>query len=101
MENCGIDLIDLCRTPNFSKISKSQKLIFVLDMMRQMLKPLQVLHKNGYVHSDIKPQNICMKLRETPQCEYSVSDKYQSKYVFTLIDFGAMTKFKLSKLDQI
>lgn len=40
------------------------------------------------MHGDIKPANICIKS----------NNQYPSKYEFTLIDFGIMTKFKLNKV---
>jgi serine/threonine protein kinase len=41
--------------------SISQKVYFAFDMGLQILKALFVLHSAGYVHSDLKPENICVR----------------------------------------
>jgi serine/threonine protein kinase len=33
----------------------------MFDMLRQLIEPLSKLHKGGFVHGDIKPDNICMR----------------------------------------
>ena len=41
--------------------SISQKVYFAFDMGLQILKALFVLHSAGYVHSDLMPDNICVR----------------------------------------
>jgi len=35
--------------------------IFAFDMGIQILQALKVLHRAGFVHVDMKPDNICVK----------------------------------------
>ena len=38
-----------------------QRTCIMFDMLRQLIEPLSKLHKGGFVHGDIKPDNICMR----------------------------------------
>ena len=60
-------------------------------MGTQILSALQILHNGGYVHCDLKPDNICVKETIDPQSKVK-------KYIFSLIDFGLMRKVKLNKI---
>ncbi len=44
-----------------------------LDVMIQVCKALSYAHKNGVIHTDIKPANILMMGKETPESPTSVS----------------------------
>ncbi len=60
MEYCdGNTLQDLIKDHIEKKIPISRKLIY--NYIRQILKGLKILHKNGIIHSDIKPGNIFLK----------------------------------------
>lgn len=75
------------------------KSCIVFDLVRQLTKPLMLLHKQNYVHGDIKPDNICMKRRDpnAPKKKYQMGDNYESEFEFTLIDFGIISRFKIKK----
>lgn len=48
-----------------NKLSKQEASVFAFDMGIQLLQALKVIHQAGYVHGDMKPDNICV--RELPQ----------------------------------
>lgn len=50
----------------------------------QLIKALRNLHRLGYAHCDIKPENICVKLLSKQ------NDNLMIK--MTLIDFGLSSK---------
>ena len=76
-------------------------------MLRQLIEPLSYLQRAGYVHGDIKPDNICIRQRENVppyKSEPKSSGRfrpYQSEYEFSLIDFGIISKFKVKKANKI
>ena len=88
-----------------------KKACFAFDMMSQLLVPLKLLHQAKYVHGDIKPDNICVrpltveekkenwlcKNQSTRAEEFTESKLFQSDFLFTLIDFGIISKFKVKK----
>ena len=87
----------------FSKMSLFHRICCCFDMMRQLLRPLQRLHRSGYTHGDLKPENICIQLRggrkeALPTDEPVFGEPYVSMYEFRLIDFGIVTRFKPKKL---
>lgn len=55
------------------------KIIFIQCIMRQILQGLKLIHSRGYVHGDLKPDNIIL-VRD---------DSYDIKF----IDFGSAKKF--------
>ena len=57
-------------------LSRSHRMRFTCEMLRQMVRALNQLHDLGYSHGDIKPENICAKYDD------------KGELVFTLIDFG-------------
>ena len=60
MEYCdGNTLQDLIQDHIKKNIPIERKLIY--NYIRQILKGLKILHKNGIIHSDIKPGNIFLK----------------------------------------
>ena len=71
MPNYGETLHSYMKTMNRNQSSSN-----ILSIGRQLLEALQATHKAGYVHNDIKPDNILMKNKK-----------------LTLIDFGCSTQF--------
>lgn len=72
---------DLKLSPIFRDIvyiseSKNRAVNKILDLGISVIRSLQMLHKIGYVHGDIKPSNILYDVLE------------DSKECFRLIDFG-------------
>lgn len=56
---------------------------------------------NGYVHGDLKPENICVSTRVSSlRDDYTpkLGEPFQSKFEFRLIDFGVAKKFKPKKM---
>lgn len=52
----------------------------MVEMLRQILPAVSHLHRLGYSHGDLKPENICART------------SYESNLKFTLIDFGMCQK---------
>ena len=66
-------------------LSEEDRMVFAVEMIRQMLKALFTIHRLGYAHSDIKLENICAKIQEDGSLR------------FTLIDFGVSCKLRFSR----
>ena len=58
------------------EISKAERLVFSIDMLRQVSYALKKLHDLGFSHGDLKPENICARRKK------------DGSFVFTLIDLG-------------
>ena len=89
MEHMGISLEKFFSDKHY--IQADLKIMIAFDMGTQILNALQILHNGGYVHCDLKPDNICVKETIDPQSK-------AKKYIFSLIDFGLMRKVKLNKI---
>ena len=57
-------------------LCKKDKMLFVYEMLRQLVPALQKVHDLGFSHGDIKHENICVRIDS------------RGKLKFTLIDFG-------------
>lgn len=105
MDFCGDCVQTFMNSYFYTRMSVYKKTCIVFDMIRQIIWPLSQLHRAGFVHGDIKPENICMK--PWPLTTGSIggfsssANFYQSEYEFTLIDFGIMSKFKVKKASKI
>jgi eukaryotic-like serine/threonine-protein kinase len=55
----------------------------IMELGKRVVRSLQIIHEQGFVHSDVKPSNILYKFNE----EREYSD-------YTLVDFGISSKFK-------
>lgn len=86
MEHMGVCFNHFQARGNFST---QQKIGIAFEMGWQILQALQVLHRAGYVHQDMKPDNICVKQTQ--------DKKGKICYQFSLIDFGLIRRLKLSK----
>lgn len=75
MELLGSDLDDLANRSSLKRLSLKSSLM----VGRQVLDRLEVLHGLGYLHRDIKPDNLAVGIRE------------HSKTIY-LIDFGLAKK---------
>lgn len=68
---------------------KQQKFKLVWDLGQQMIKILQKLHSTGYVHGDIKPENILFHdMQVASDC-----CPLENSYKYTLIDYGISQKY--------
>lgn len=72
MTNGGECLTDWMKRVN----SRRNRLIFMTEMLHQIIPALQCLHAQGYSHGDLKPENICARTTLSGDLK------------FTLIDFG-------------
>lgn len=78
MECFETNLLEAQNCNKFSKLVHAQ----VQSLMLQLLDCVQRLHEMGYVHGDMKPDNICL----------SVCPRTDKLNLF-LIDFGMATKY--------
>lgn len=44
-----------------NSLTESEIYTFAFEMGIQLLQALKVVHQAGYVHGDMKPDNICVK----------------------------------------
>ena len=61
-------------------LQKKDKMVFVFEMLRQLIPALKKIHGLGLSHGDIKHENICVRIDSN------------DKLKFTLIDFGVSSK---------
>lgn len=64
MEHRGESLMQFIRKNRFTE---QEAYVFAFDMGIQLLQALKVIHQAGYVHGDMKPDNICVQ--ELPQTQ--------------------------------
>ncbi|CDW72341.1 tau-tubulin kinase 1 [Stylonychia lemnae] len=89
MADAGIDLTQLlCGENNQQSFNKYQ---IGLQVGFQVLCALEQIHQNGYIHCDIKLDNICSK--SNTQNENTNIPCTQNSLTYTLIDFGLASKF--------
>jgi serine/threonine protein kinase len=88
MEHRGDSLMKFVQTNRFYG---TQAFVFAFDLGIQILQALKVLHQAGFVHGDMKPDNICVRELST------LSQHGKSHFQFSLIDFGMISKLKIRK----
>ena len=66
------------------------RLEIVLSLGKQIIRALKILHSLGYVHGDIKPQNI---LFDSNWSESKTENVCDLNHKFVLIDFGVSRKY--------
>ena len=66
------------------------RLEIVLSLGKQIIRALKVLHSLGYVHGDIKPQNILFNINWPSTLAENTWDLNNK---FVLIDFGVSRKY--------
>ncbi|MAI74457.1 MAG: hypothetical protein CMM01_26665 [Rhodopirellula sp.] len=69
----GLDLKEACIKYNFGTVEK-------MDLLLQLSSAMRYLHNSGYVHGDVKAENVMVKASE-------------SRLVCKLIDFGKAEDF--------
>ena len=79
--------------------NKNLPIDFIYNIISQMIKPIVFMHKNKYIHSDIKPENyLLMGLNKLQKkiLEYSSSYSLTDK----LKRIGNLKKFKSSNIQE-
>ena len=84
MTNGGASL----ETWHLSITAIEKRMSFMVTMLKQVIPCLQRLHKFGYSHGDMKPENICAR------------PSIYGTFKFTLIDLGMCSKFLHSGSDK-
>ena len=72
--------------------SQNTELILFQYISRDILEGLEHIHKLGYVHLDLKPENICIfrnHIEDQPEPEMQQEHKITRKYIFKIIDLGS------------
>lgn len=107
------ELCDLGTLDSFKTFDEK----LLLDVLKQVLEGLRFIHEGGFVHLDIKPDNIFVSSALQPASRRtragddegfggeessSASEKEAppSKYVFKIGDFGLMTKTDDPKVEE-
>jgi len=88
MDNCGIEL---GKYINDLKTIGSLKLEIIIEIMIECSKALQVIHNEGYVHLDVKPENFLARNIEKTNRNGTVYKELEIK----IIDFGLSSKKKV------
>jgi len=86
MNYCGMDLLDYYIELHNSSLAASVKNNKLKTIFKQLAEALQCLHQNGYIHFDLKPENVTVQ---------NIFDKLSVK----LIDAGSLTR--LSDYDTV
>ena len=84
MTNGGASL----ETWHLSITAIEKRMSFMVTMLKQVIPCLQRLHKFGYSHGDMKPENICAR------------PSIYGTFKFTLIDLGMCSKILHSESDK-
>ncbi len=98
MTECGNEYISMEYCPGQSLDSLAGNLTEsqILNILSSVSAPLQVLHSAGYVHNDLKPENIYC-----PDGFSSGDFKDQSLFYLKLSDFSLARKFDTTANDAI
>lgn len=78
MDYCGKELVTIKDSP-LIKSTPLNGLSFIVDVFKESLIALKLIHDVGYLHMDIKPQNYLFNYKN-------------GKYEVKIIDFGMITK---------
>jgi serine/threonine protein kinase len=78
MDYCGKELVTIKDYP-LIKSTPLKGLSFIVDVFKESLIALKLIHDVGYLHMDIKPQNYLFNYKN-------------GKYEVKIIDFGMITK---------
>lgn len=60
--------------------SQTTRMHMAAEMLRQGISAIKTLHEIGFVHGDMKPANICLRITK------------KEKFKFSVIDFGVCQK---------
>lgn len=66
MEHAGESIQSFMGTEEYKSMMPYHKACVIFDMIAQLVEPLALLHQMGFVHGDIKPDNICIRRWEHP-----------------------------------
>lgn len=84
-----MDYIEGVNLLQYIKVKKKLAEAIALHVVHEILASLNYLHTKGYVHRDIKPQNIMLKLVKEEK-----NTDFRTKYRIILIDFGLCAAYK-------
>ncbi|EAY08825.1 STE family protein kinase [Trichomonas vaginalis G3] len=66
-------ILEFCSLGNISKYKTKMTSPILLAIIRDISKPLEKFHKEGFVHYDIKPQNILLTLSgDIKVCDFGI-----------------------------
>jgi serine/threonine protein kinase len=85
----GGDLLDMINSEKWFDLDKTIRLKATINILTQLLNGVGCIHDHGYVHLDLKPENIMI----TSKWEESVRfEQYVQNIQIKIIDFGFIHK---------
>lgn len=93
--NYCIDIIYEKKYKTFNNLLKKNNLSIKnkYSFLAQVFYALSIMKKNGYNHNDLHSRNIMYDLSKNGEIKIK-NKKIKSKYVYSLIDYGLVTKNK-------
>ena len=84
-----MDYIEGVHLLQYIKLKKRLQESVAIHIAHQILRSVRNLHELGYVHRDIKPQNVMLKvIRDEKNIDF------KEKYEVILIDFGLCADYR-------
>ena len=74
--------------------NKSQRFVFAVNLLHQLIVGLKKIHELGYAHCDLKPDNICARRDSKGSLRFSLIDLGLTTRLLRLGEHQASPKFR-------